>query len=69
MREIWWYDHIRHTTTNKYVTNGRDWKSQFDDDKKISYKYNLMVTETSAGQLNTYNSIYFKDGDQGNRDK
>ena len=50
----------------KYDNNGKGWYFRFDDDNNMSYKYILSITWTEMGQLNTYNSIYFKD--KGNRE-
>ena len=32
---IWWYSHVRHTTTEKYGHNGKGWYFRFDDDDKM----------------------------------
>ena len=41
---IWWYNHLRHTTAEKYDNNGKGWYFQFDDDNKMSYEYILSMT-------------------------
>ena len=40
---IWWYSHLRHTTTGKYDNNGKGWYFRFDDDNKMIYKYILSI--------------------------
>ena len=42
--KIWWYNHLRHTTTEKYENNGKGWYFPFDDDNKMSYNYILSIT-------------------------
>ena len=43
-----WYNHLRHTTTEKIWQWGRkDWYFQFDHDNK-TYKYNLWITKTKG---------------------
>ena len=39
-----WYDHLRHTTMEKFDNNGKGWYFRFDCDNKICYKYNLSIT-------------------------
>ena len=41
---LWWYDHIRRMTTEKYDYNGEGWYFRFDDDNTMSYKYALQIT-------------------------
>ena len=55
---IWWYKHIRHTTTTKYDNSGQVWCFRFDYDNKMSYKYILPTTWTWMGQFNTYIPTY-----------
>ena len=50
--------HLRHTTTEKYESNGKDGYFRFDDYNNMSYKYILSIPYTEMGQLNTYNPIY-----------
>ena len=50
----WWYNHLRHTTAEKYDNKGKGWYFRFDD-YKMSYKYILLITWTLMGQFNTYN--------------
>ena len=46
---IWRYNHLRHTTTEKYENNGNGWYFWFDDDNKVNYKYILSITWTWMG--------------------
>ena len=41
---IWEYNHLRHTTTEKYDDNGKGGYFRFDDDNKMGYKYILSIT-------------------------
>ena len=38
--------HLRHTTTEKYDNNVKDWYFRFDDDNKMSKKFVLSITWT-----------------------
>ena len=41
---IWLYNHLRHTTTEKYDNNGKGGYFRFDDDNKMGYEYILSIT-------------------------
>ena len=41
---IWQYNHLRHTTTEKYDNNGKGGYFRFDDDNKMGYGYILSIT-------------------------
>ena len=53
MRNILWYNHLRHTATEEYDNNGKDWYFRFGDDAKMSYEYVLSTTYMWMGQFNT----------------
>ena len=36
---LWWYNHLRHTATEKYDNNKKDWYFRFDYNNKMNYKY------------------------------
>ena len=38
------YNHPRHTATEQYDNNGKDWYFRFDDDNEMNYKYSLSTT-------------------------
>ena len=58
---IWCIKHLRHTTTEKYDSNGKGGYFRFDDDNNMSYRYILSISYTEMGQLNIYNPIYCKE--------
>ena len=50
---IWWYNHLRHTITEKYDNNGEGWYFLINDYNKMSYEYILSITNTWMGLFNT----------------
>ena len=50
---IWWYNHPRHITTDKYDNNAKSWYFRFydDDDDTMSYEYILSINWTWMGQF------------------
>ena len=41
--KIWWYNHIRHTTTENYNNNVKGWYFLFDDDISVTYAFQFVL--------------------------
>ena len=41
---IWWYNHFKHISTDKYDKNGKSLYFRFVDDNKKSYNYIILIT-------------------------
>ena len=65
---ILWYKNLKHTTTENYENDGKDWYCRSDDDNKMTYKDILSTTCTWAGQFNTYNPTYCEENNDNKRE-
>ena len=41
---IWWHNHLKHKTTEKYDSNGKGGYFRFDDDNSMGYEYTLSIS-------------------------
>ena len=65
---IWWYNHIRDTTIEKYGNNRKSTYIWFDDDIRMSYEYIFSISWTWMGLFNTCNTTCCKENKEANQD-